>query len=40
VSIWSAWFAARGRPVQALIALASLIVLAGVVALVWWLYTL
>jgi uncharacterized protein (TIGR02611 family) len=38
VSAWTRWVATRSRPVQLLIGLAGLIVLAGAVAAAWWYY--
>lgn len=40
VSGWTNWAATQSRPVQALIGLAGLVVLAGALLLAWWLYTL
>ena len=39
VSEWTAWVATRSRPVQALIWLAGLVLLAALVAAAWWYYT-
>jgi uncharacterized protein (TIGR02611 family) len=40
VSGWTDWAAMQSRPVQALIGLAGLVVLAGAFLLAWWIYTL
>ena len=39
VSEWTAWAGRQPRPVQVLIGLAGLVVLAALLAAVWWLYT-
>jgi uncharacterized protein (TIGR02611 family) len=39
VSAWTRWASTQSRPVQALIGLAGLIVLAGALLLAWWIYT-
>jgi uncharacterized protein (TIGR02611 family) len=39
VADWTKWASTQSRPVQALIGLAGLVVLAGVLLLAWWLYT-
>lgn len=39
VSAWTSWVKSRPRPVQLLIGLAGLIVLAAAVASAWWYYT-
>ncbi len=39
VSEWTRWVATRSRPMQALIWLAGLLVLAALLAAAWWYYT-
>ena len=39
VSAWTTWVATQPRPVQALLGLAGLVVLAAAVAAAWWYYT-
>ena len=39
VSAWTDWVATRSRPVQALLGLAGLLILAGVIAAAFWYYT-
>jgi uncharacterized protein (TIGR02611 family) len=39
VSAWTHWAATRSRPVQALIGLAGVVLLAALVAAAWWYYT-
>ncbi len=39
VSAWTDWVATQSRPVQALIGLAGLALLAALVAAAWWYYT-
>ena len=39
VGEWTDWVATRSRPVQALIGLAGLVILAGAFGAAWWYYT-
>jgi uncharacterized protein (TIGR02611 family) len=39
VAAWTHWVATRSRPVQALIGLAGVVLLAALIAAAWWYYT-